>query len=82
MKKLLPSILVAALAIAMAFTAVKGVEDVTAYISQVNNPLWAAAATLAELFGGTIWLLGTVFFATRSAVIIYRQSEQNGKRGL
>ena len=41
MKKLLPSILVAALAIAMALTAVQDVGDATAYISQMNNPCGA-----------------------------------------
>jgi hypothetical protein len=73
--KLLVSLLVAALAVAMALGAVAGVTSATIHISQIANPLWRAAATLAELAAGILWLLITVFLATRLAVLIFRERD-------
>ena len=77
MNKLLASFLVAALAVAMALGAVVGVTTATMHISQIANPFWRVMATVAELAAGILWLLLTVFLATRLAVLIFR--ERNAK---
>ena len=73
-KKLLAFVLVAALVVAMALTAVVGVTSINERISQIPQPLARAAATIVEALAAVLWLLAAIFLATRFSVLIFAPS--------
>ena len=43
----------------------------TISISRMTNPAMRALATIAELFSGMLWLVGTIYIVTHLAVLIF-----------
>ena len=73
MKKLIASIAVGALAIALVLAAVVALVAVTIRVSVIVNPMAQAIAVVAEMLLGIFWLLGIVWLATHLAVLIFRK---------
>ncbi len=71
MKKVLASILVAAIAVTLTLIGVLGLGRIAFRVAATSNPILRAIATLAELAAGIVWLLGTVFLSTRLAILIF-----------
>jgi hypothetical protein len=69
--KVVASVLVATGAVALTLIGVLGLGHIAMRVSLIANPAFRAAATLAELGAGIIWLLGTVYVATHLAVVIW-----------
>jgi len=76
MKKLLASILVAALAAALTLASVIVLVGASFSIAMMTNSAERAVATTAELLVGVFWLLGTTYIATRLAVFIFDEKPQ------
>ena len=72
-RKILVFILVAAFMVVMALGVVAGVAWASRRIAEMPSQPARAAATIAEIVAAVLWLLGTVFLATRLAVIIFAE---------
>jgi hypothetical protein len=75
--KVVASILVATCTVALTLIGVLGLGRIAMRVSSIANPAFRAVDTLAELVGGIIWLLGTVYLATRLAVVIFSEPDQS-----
>ena len=73
MRKLLASVLVAALAGSLTLASTIVVVGVSFGIPMMSNRAERAAATVAELLVGVLWLLGTTYVTTRLAVLIFAE---------
>jgi hypothetical protein len=71
MRRLAASILGAVLVVALTLGAVTALVGVTIRISTVPNPFLRTLALAGDLLIGILWLLGTVYLATRMAVVIF-----------
>ena len=71
LKKWAALVIVAALAVALTLGSVILLVGATIGISRMSNPAMRALATLAELFAGMLWLVGTVYIVTHLAVLIF-----------
>ena len=76
MKKVLASIVVAALAVTLTLASVIALVGATISISTIANPALRAAAVVAELLTGSFWLLGTTYVATLLATSIFAEKPQ------
>jgi hypothetical protein len=76
MKKVLASIVVAALAVTLTLASVIALVGATISISTIANPALRAAAVVAELLTGSFWLLGTTYVATLLATLIFAEKPQ------
>jgi hypothetical protein len=74
MRKLIASILVAALAVALVLSAVIALVAVSIRVSLIVSPAVRAVAVVAEMLLGVFWLLGIVYVATHLGVRIFRRS--------
>ncbi len=68
---LLAAVLTTLLVVAMTLAAVFLLVKVTFTIAEMSNPMFRAAAVLAELVLGAVLLVGTVYMATHLAVRIF-----------
>ena len=71
MKHVFLSILTAILIVAMTLSSMLILVRATHYVIIIESPLARAGAIIAELLLGVVLLLGTVWFATHLAVLIY-----------
>ena len=71
LKKWAALVIVAALAVTLTLGSVILLVGATIRISRMGNPAMRAVATLAELFAGMLWLVGTVYIVTNLAVLIF-----------
>jgi nitrate reductase gamma subunit len=71
MKKLMATVVVGLLCVAMTLFAMLVLVRATLAVAQMTNPLLRALAVLAELVLGVVLLVGTVYLATRLAVRIF-----------
>jgi hypothetical protein len=74
-KKIPAAILVAAMAVALTLIGVLGLGSLAMRVATIANPALRATATIAEIAAGILWLLGTIFLATRLAVLIFAPTQ-------
>jgi hypothetical protein len=65
------SVLVATVAVTLTLVGVLGLGRIAIRVAATSNPALRTVATLAEIVAGIVWLLGTVFLATRLAALIF-----------
>jgi hypothetical protein len=71
LKKWAALAVVAVLAVALTLGSAIVLVGATISISRMTNPAMRALATVAELFTGMLWLVGTVYIVTHLAVLIF-----------
>lgn len=74
MKKVLAAVLTTLLVVAMALAAVFLLVGATITVAQMASPLLRAIAVTLELILGVLLLVGTVYVATRVAVLLFSES--------
>ncbi len=74
MKKVLAAVLTTLLVVAMALAAVFLLVGATITVAQMGSPLLRAIAVTLELILGVLLLVGTVYVATRVAVLLFSES--------
>jgi hypothetical protein len=77
-KKLVASILVAAVAIVLTIAAVALLVGATIRISTMSNIVLRASAAVGAFLAGCVWLLATVYVVTHIAVLIFGRDLQPG----
>jgi hypothetical protein len=80
MKRLLAAALTALLVVAMTLAAVFVLVGASIAVAQMNSPLMRGVAVAAELTLGVLLLVGTVYLATRVAVLIFGDKSPNPGR--
>ncbi len=75
MKKLVASLLAAALVVILALSAVGALAAASIRISGMSNAALRLLATAAAFGVGVAWLLATVYLATHMAVLIFGKSK-------
>ena len=80
MKRFLAAALTALLVVAMTLAAVFVLVGASIKVAQMNSPLLRAVAVAAELTLGVLLLVGTVYLATRVAVLIFGEKSPNPSR--
>ncbi len=71
MKRLLAAAVIALLVVAITLTSVFVLVGTSIAVAEMHSPLLRAAAVAAELVLGVLLLVGTVYLATRAAVLIF-----------
>jgi hypothetical protein len=79
--KILASILITMLIVAMTLAAMFTLVRATSYVTSIVSPVQRAAAIAAELLLGVVLLLGTVWLATHLAVRIFGKKEPSSPGG-
>jgi hypothetical protein len=74
-KKLVASLLAAALVIVLALSAVWALAAVSIRIAGMGNAVLRFLATLVAFGVGVVWLLASVYLATHIAVLLFGTSE-------
>jgi hypothetical protein len=74
-KKLVASLLAAALVIALALSAVGALAAASIRIAGMSNAALRFLATVVAFGGGVAWLLATVYLATHIAVLLFGTSK-------
>ena len=80
MKRLLAAMLIGLLVVAITLTSVFVLVVTSINVAEMNSPLLRAAAVAAELVLGVLLLVGTVYLATRAAVLIFGGGSANPRR--
>ncbi len=80
MKRLLVAALTPLLVVAMTLAGVFVLVSASIEVAQMNSPLLRAVAVVAELTLGVLLLVGTVYLATRVAVLIFGDKSPNPRR--
>ena len=71
MKKLVASLLAAALVVVLALSAVGALAAASVRIPEMSNAAARFLATAGALGAGVAWLLATVYLATHMAVLLF-----------
>ncbi len=80
MKRLLAAALTTLLVVVMTLAAVFVLVGASLGVAQMENPLLRAVGVAAELTLGVLLLVGTVYIATRVAVLIFGREPTNPRR--
>lgn len=80
MKRLFAAVLTPLLVVAMTLAAVVVLVGASIRVAQMDSPLLRAVAITAELALGVLLLVGTVYLATRAAVLIFGDKSPNPRR--
>lgn len=75
MKKLVASLLAAALVVILALSAVGALAAASIRISGMSNAELRFLATVGAFGAGVAWLLATVYLATHMAVLLFGKSK-------